>query len=228
MIMSALGQTLRKLRKQKRWTLQELASRSGLSVSFLSQAERELCSISIVSLEKICDALGTSLLEVLADEQKKVPKSAATSPLIHKGQGVQVQLGSNPMTYEHLTVKLPQQRFEVIAHNIPANYRSDVLAHEGEEFGYVLSGTLILQTKDRDYDLSVGDSYHILAEEPHGYAAGDDPTRVLVVSTQQFIEWYETALVNGIGALNNSPCDKGIPDPKETPGAGPAPSIEHR
>lgn len=197
--MSELGQAIRKLRKQKHCTLQDLANRSGLSVSFLSQTERGVCSISIVSLEKICDALGTSLLEVLSNGQKKVPTAAAVSPVIHEGQGVQVQLGSDPMTYEHLTIKLSQQRFEVIVHNIPVGYRSDVLAHEGEEFGYVLSGKLILQTKDRDYDLYAGESYHLSATEPHGYAAGDEPVRVLVVSTQQFIEWYEKALEDGNG-----------------------------
>lgn len=196
--MSSLGVLLRRLRKDRHWTLQHLSKRSGLSTSFLSQVERGVCSISLASLEKICSALEVSLVDVLSEEQKKVPKASTTSPIIRKGEGFQVQLGDSPVTYEHLTIKLPQQEFEVIAHSIPAGHRSDVRTHAGDEFGYVLRGNFILQMEDQEYELAAGDAYQIHATDPHGYAAlAESDALVLVVSTRRFIEWYEKAGQSG-------------------------------
>jgi len=192
--MSESGELLRRIRKDRHWTLQHLSSQSGLSASFISQVERGVCSISLASLEKLCSALGVSLLDVLSEDKKRRPHVSMVSPVIRKGDGFQVQLGDTPLIYEHLTIKLPQKGFDVIVHTIPPGHRSDIRSHAGDEFGYVLRGRLILQMEEQDYELSVGDAYQIRGTDPHGYGARmETGAEVLVVSTQQFIEWYEKA-----------------------------------
>lgn len=52
-----IGDILRKLRKQKGFSLRELARLSGLSHSFISDIENGRCNPSIESLHKIADAL---------------------------------------------------------------------------------------------------------------------------------------------------------------------------
>jgi len=66
-----VGQGVRVLRQCKGWTLEELSSRCGLSISFLSQVERGLSSLSIPSLHSICEALKvpTTLLSNDDDER---------------------------------------------------------------------------------------------------------------------------------------------------------------
>ena len=196
--MSQPGHVLRRLRKDRCLTLQRVSSRSGLSASFISQVERGVCSISLASLEKLCSALEVSLLDVLSEEQKRVPRVSVASPIIRKGEGFQVRLGDNPITYEHLTIKFPKKDFEVITHVIPAGHRSDVRTHAGDEFGYVLRGKLILQVEEQKYELSVGDAYQIHGGDPHGFGApAESDAEVLVVSARQFIEWYEKAGLSG-------------------------------
>lgn len=57
----AIGQNIRRIRKERELTLKQLARRTGLSVSLLSQIERAESSASVSSLYKIAVALGVKL-----------------------------------------------------------------------------------------------------------------------------------------------------------------------
>ncbi|WP_309711985.1 helix-turn-helix transcriptional regulator, partial [Pseudolysinimonas sp.] len=63
-----IGARIRRLRHARGLTLVQLAESAELSHPFLSQLERGLARPSIGSLEKIARALGSSQLELLADE----------------------------------------------------------------------------------------------------------------------------------------------------------------
>jgi DNA-binding NtrC family response regulator len=62
-----IGETIRNLRKEKSLTLKQMAKRTGLSVSLLSQIERAESSASISSLYKISVALDTRIQELFGD-----------------------------------------------------------------------------------------------------------------------------------------------------------------
>ena len=61
-----VGERLRAIRRSRRCTLRTVATRSGLSESFLSQVERGRSSASIASLRRIADALGVSMADLFA------------------------------------------------------------------------------------------------------------------------------------------------------------------
>ena len=58
-----IGSKIRDLRVQKSLTQEELANRTELSKSFISQLERDLTSPSIATLQDILQSLGTNLSE---------------------------------------------------------------------------------------------------------------------------------------------------------------------
>lgn len=60
----AIGRTIRESRKTQELTLKQLARRTGLSVSLLSQIERAESSASISSLYKIASALRLKMAEL--------------------------------------------------------------------------------------------------------------------------------------------------------------------
>src|SRR5918912_3429710 len=68
-----VGERLRAIRRSRRCTLQTVATRSGLSESFLSQVERGRSSASIASLRRIADALGVSIADLF--EPDSLPKA---------------------------------------------------------------------------------------------------------------------------------------------------------
>ena len=63
----AIGQHIRQYRKDQDLTLKQLARRTGLSVSLLSQIERAESSASVGSLYKIATALGTPLTRLFGE-----------------------------------------------------------------------------------------------------------------------------------------------------------------
>ena len=60
-----IGGRLRSVRKSKGMTLAELADHAELSVSYISNLERNLCSPTLENLQKICATLGVSLMNLL-------------------------------------------------------------------------------------------------------------------------------------------------------------------
>jgi len=197
--------TIRSYRHAKGWTLEQLADETGLSKSFISQIERGLCSLSLFSLEKICVALDAPIEDLLSTETSSNTVPNASSPVRRKGDELQVRIGSYPIHYRHLTTTMPDRKIEVWIDEVPPGKECDLVGHDGEEFGYVLSGTLILGVDDEEYILEEGDWYHFDATRLHGYGNhGDRLARVLVVSTQKFLEWYEKAMTSGVGARASS------------------------
>ena len=77
-----IGERLRRYRRAAKKTLNEVASESGLTASFLSQAERNLTGISISSLASIAtdDAI-KAILSVLAEGAPKSKVYAAQAAL---------------------------------------------------------------------------------------------------------------------------------------------------
>lgn len=184
--MEDIGRRVRALRQRKGWTLQELSDRCGLSVSFLSQVERGLSSLSIVSLYAICDALGVPAPDLLAEPKK-------SSPVLRASDQPSIHLPNVSVVYRWLSGEFSGRVIEVLIGEFPPGYQHPLAPHEGEEFGYVLEGRLVLRMESDEHVLGPGDSYHFPATIPHGYKTSEqEGARVLWALTQKFIKrWAE-------------------------------------
>jgi len=185
--MEDIGAQIREERQRKGWTLDALAKESGLSPGFLSQVERGLSTLSIVSLSSICRALGIPIESVFSSSgplDRHEPVVTAADQQLH------IQIGRSPITYRYLSGQLPSEPIEeLLIAEFPAGCVQEHSAHEGQEFGYLLEGSLVLRVRDEEHPLSQGDSYHISASEPHGYrTAASAGAKVLMAVTQRFIE----------------------------------------
>jgi len=190
--MDAVGKHIRELRQESGWTLKELSERCGLSMSFISQVERGLCSISIASLHTICQALGIPLASFFAQVDASLGATLSGDRLteVMKEQDQPaIIVSDSAIKYRFLSRDFPGREFEIIIAEISHGYVYPPTPHEGEEFGYVLEGRLRLTIGDTTYVLGPGDSYHFHATTPHGYAAeGEDPVKVLWVGTLKYFQ----------------------------------------
>ncbi len=185
--MDDLGKRLREERTRRGWTLEALSERCGLSTGFLSQVERGLSTLSIVSLSAICRSLDVPIGDLFSASGP----IERTAPRVTKGvDQLQIQIGSAPIAYRYLSNQLPDGPIEeLLIAEFPPGFRQDDSTHEGQELGYVLEGHLALVVNGELHRLDTGDSYRISASEPHGYRTGaDDGARVLMAVTQRFIE----------------------------------------
>lgn len=160
--------------------MQEVANRCGLSASFLSQIERGVSAPSIVSLYRICQALSVPLYQVLPDPM------ADSSPVRYLEAQPCLRPSETGTSYICLSGNFPGRQLEILINLFPPGYHYPKATHKGEEFGYVLSGDLILVVEDQEYLLGPGDSFHFIAEKPHTYRTRQG-AKVLIVSTEKFL-----------------------------------------
>lgn len=162
-----IGEKIKELRVQKNLTQEELADRAELSKGFISQVERDLTSPSISTLVDILQCLGTNLEEFFSDteaEQVVFKKSdyfeKVDSELNNKIQWIIPNAQKNMLEPILLTLE-------------PGGSTYPDTPHEGEEFGYVLNGSIILHIGNKTYKAKKGESFYYKAGKNHYISASD-------------------------------------------------------
>jgi transcriptional regulator with XRE-family HTH domain len=167
---------LRDRRRQLGLTLQAVARGSGLSPSFLSQAERGKAVPSIISLQSLAKALDVEFSYFFETPKgTKIMRRAASPEFIDAGL---------PVTYIRLSSGLPDERMDALILVIPPKLIFPRDQREGEALYYVLDGRLHMELGDQPYDLGPGDSVHFNTHMPYQmHALGTKAARVLWVGT---------------------------------------------
>jgi len=188
--LAEVGWRIRGIRTRKRMTLRALSAACGLSVGFLSQIERGLSSFSISSLRAICQALDVPLADVLV--MSNGPGNAVLvdprhSAITKADNRSHVSLSDLSITYRFLSTGLAARRFEAVVGEMAPGTHNEVHSHEGEEFGYVLEGAIVLVSDEDTHELGPGDSYHLMASTPHACDAGSGGAKILWVQTARYV-----------------------------------------
>lgn len=167
---------LRDRRRKMGLTLQTVARLSGLSPSFLSQAERGKAVPSIVSLQSLAKALEVDFSYFFETPKgTKIMRRAGSPEYINAGL---------PVTYIRLSSGLPDERMDALILVIPPKLIFPRDQREGESFYYVLEGRLHIELGDQPYDLGPGDTVHFNTHMQYQmHALGTKPARVLWVGT---------------------------------------------
>lgn len=165
-----LGSELKKLRKGRKMTLKELSAESGLSISFLSQVERDLRTMTFTSLKKISEALDVNV-NFFFDDNQKDPVDTAS-------------LNGN-FSYEDLSGDIENPLFTPALVELKAGEtQHSPYTHRGQEFIYVLSGTLQVIIEGDRTVLGPGESIHIDSKVEHEwYNDSDEPAKILLISS---------------------------------------------
>jgi transcriptional regulator with XRE-family HTH domain len=176
-----MGQRIRQLRLDGGLTLEEAAERAGCTSGFLSQVERNQAVPSISMLYAIAQALGVKVTHFFprATPGTKVVRANALEPFRFEGSSI---------VYSLLSTSFPDRKLESLLVQIDpvdGGLPSDEFrSHPGEEFAYVLEGTLCLWIGDEMHDLNPGDSVHFESTVTHRLEnPGDSPTIALWVLT---------------------------------------------
>ena len=151
-----IGYRIKDLRTHQRITLKELAKRTGLTTSFLSQLERDLTSPSVSSLEKIAEALNTKVGYFFGREEAK------ELIFIKKGTGKQVidtekGIFCETLVSGMLNIKMQPQVFTL---GVNAELTKELIYPRGEKFGMVIKGKLELLYDSEKLTLEEGDSIY--------------------------------------------------------------------
>jgi transcriptional regulator with XRE-family HTH domain len=190
---------IRLAREQQGISLRELAKRCSLSAGFLSQAERGLAKPSLAALMTVCEVLDIPITRVIVDEREAPSENHAPREITRSGRRVKFQIGDAPVSFEHLSGDFPGRVNDLFLGRFPPDYRYPQVTHRGEEYGYVLEGTLILNIEGTRHVLRAGDSYHFSSLRPHSYeTATHEGAVVWWGQTVKFIEGRGSGSLMGV------------------------------
>lgn len=180
------GSALRSLRVQRGWTLAEVSSRTGLSIPTLSKLENDKMSLTYDKLVKISTGMDIELGELFSSgestrEQKGI---MGRRSITRAGEGNRIETRNYLNVY--LATELLHKRFVPIFGELRATSIEEfgeMIRHAGEEFVYVLEGTVEFHTElYAPVKLQPGDSMYFDSGMAHAYlAASPGPCRVLSI-----------------------------------------------
>lgn len=155
-----IGQKIKDLRNRAGLTQQELADRSELTKGFISQLERGQVTPSVVTLLDLIECLGSTPAQFFKEtEQEQVvfSEEGFFEKLDEKGNSIQwIVPTAQKNMMEPLLVEIQ-----------PHQTLAEDTAHDGEEFGYVISGRLRLHLGNKIYDVKKGESFYYQAKCSH-------------------------------------------------------------
>lgn len=191
--MIEVGQQLRTLRLERRLTLQQLASMTDLSRTYIGQIEAGVANPSVGTLKKVADALGVPIgalftngaSEGVGGRDVEPNSSSAPSPrVVRRDQRKTLSWPGRPWKTYLLTPDL-QRKLEVLLNELePGDTVDEAYTHQGEEFGFVLEGRYEVTVGDEVFVLNEGDSISYPSSLPHKMrVVGTSRTRALWVIT---------------------------------------------
>lgn len=157
-----VGEKVKEFRLAQGISLRDLAEKSELSPSMLSQIENNSTNPSINALKGIASALGIPLFKFFQDsvEQEHL--------IVRKGEYKIIGRAGEEVQYQLLTNDTSGM-LECCLMNLPAGTASSDIphGHNGEEVAYIISGETDILIPNRTYHLRDGDAIHIPATTPH-------------------------------------------------------------
>lgn len=158
-----IGEKIKSLRLAAELTQSELADRAQLTKGFISQIENDQTSISLDSLVDILDALGINLSEFFDESQET--ERIAFSP------DDRVSLtGRGARSFELLVPGSTNNVMDPILITLdPGESLPVEEPHSGEEFGFLLSGHMVIKFGKGSHRLKKDDCFYFEADRTHQF-----------------------------------------------------------
>ena len=177
-----LGETVRLLRQRAGLSIQDVATKTGLSNGMISQLERARAMPSIRTLRLLSIALDVPISYFFETSD---PAADVQRYIVRKNNRRLLRLTASGVVKEALTPEgTGQLELYELTLNPGASSGTDFLQHTGEKAGYILSGSLRLWLDNQAHVLEAGDSFRFPSIVPHMF---DNPTqqaaRVIWVTT---------------------------------------------
>lgn len=175
-----IGQRLKGLREVLDIPVEEIAQLCDITADHYLKIEAGEADPSVYRLTKIAKRYGIALDVLLFGEEPRMSSYFVT----RKGKGLSVDRRKD-YKYQSLASGFRGRNadpFLVQVDPLPGNENHNKNAHEGQEFDYILQGTLEITIEDKVQLLHPGDSIYFDSSRMHCMRAiGDEPCRFLCV-----------------------------------------------
>lgn len=156
-----VGGQIRKLRGARRLTLQDVADRTGVSVSMLSMLERGVAGASIGTLVAVASALGVHMTDLFEHDE------APPSPLRRYADQVRAETAAG--VFRRVAHHDAAKGVEMVVNEYAPGTASaaEAVHHPGTEYGVLVAGSLVVEVDGERYELETGDAITYASGRPH-------------------------------------------------------------
>jgi len=176
------AQRIKGLRELLEISQEEMAASLGMSQKRYCEYESGERDFSFTFLYNCADKLGVDIVELLTGE---VPKLSHYG-IVRKGEGLNIKRREG-FKYQHLCYRFRDKQAEAFLVTAPYNHEEQdkpihMSRHEGQEFDYIISGSLKCMFENHEEILNEGDSVYYDSGRGHGMIAtgGQDCTLIAV------------------------------------------------
>lgn len=172
-----IGDDIRRLRKVRKLTLNNLSDKTGMSVGHLSQVERNISSPTVKAMFDISHALGVNVSWFFHGDERKEEENRY---IIRADKRRRLSFESGITDYQLNTEAVANLEVLLSTFDPGSSSGEEAYEHEGEECGIILSGEFELQIDGDLYLLNEGDSFSFPCKLKHSYRnPGDTETTVM-------------------------------------------------
>lgn len=165
-----LGTVVRNIRKKNNWTLKQMSREVDIPISTLSKIEHEQLTLTYDRIQQLSEKLNISISELFSLDYNSISEKLSVGTL-------ESALRVETQNYEYFFL-CPELRHKrmipsfgyVRCHSLEEF--GELVRHPGEEFVFVISGSIIVHTQFYDpVTLNEGESVYIDANMGHAYLA---------------------------------------------------------
>lgn len=175
---AAIGERIRGIRESCDILPEEMADELGVDLATYESWEETGKDVPISAVYHIATMANMDMNEILTGNAARL----STYHVVRADEGLEVD-------------RLPGYHFQDLAwrysHKImqplvvtldPSDEPAALVTHEGQEFNYVLEGSMVVTFDNREFELHKGDSIYFNPMHRHGQRClGDKPTKFLTI-----------------------------------------------
>ena len=172
---------MRQLRRDKGLSLQELSRLAGIDKDTLARIENGEEQPQLGTVLKLSKSLERDLGSLIAgqgDRPYAITRKADRKKVVRSGG---TESAKAQYAYRSLAPEVGGRHMEPLLVRLQPNPEEEPSVHQGEEFLFVLEGTVLLKLGEESFELESGDSAYYQSTQPHIVAAANESATVLAV-----------------------------------------------
>lgn len=168
-MLKEIAQRIKALRTMEDVSPEEMAEKCDVSLEEYLDYEAGNRDFSFSFIYNVANMLGVDVVDLLTGDSPKL----STATVVRKGQGLKINR-REAYDYRYLAATFRDklgEPFLVTVEPAPESEKPTLHAHSGQEFNYMLEGTMALYIGEVIYVLEEGDSIYFNSEHPHAMRA---------------------------------------------------------
>ncbi len=179
-----IGARIRAIREEKGVSLEDLSRLTGFEVAFLSGIETSQVQPQLGTMIKLSKALDSAFGRLVSGTGDKLYSITRKAERRAAARSTSKTGKKHLYSYKSLAPDVKGRHMEALLVQLLTATEKDISVHDGEEFVFVLDGTVLLEIGGERFELEPGDSAYYLSTTPHLIVAKEDKATILAVLYQ--------------------------------------------